>query len=364
MAILSLLFIPDISGFTKFVTETDLSHSQHIISELLSVIINQNELDLKISEIEGDAILFYRNGDPPSFKEIINQTKKMFISFHSYLNNIEHNNVCQCGACTSVTNLTLKFITHFGELEEVSIDKFNKLIGSDVILVHRLLKNSIPSHEYLLLTENYLNILNDDLNNAEDWIKLENYEEEIKNFGTVKSKYITLTTLKASIPPPTKKEILKLKGRIGRLSIFINAPLLIVHSILSDIDSKKQWIKGLKKIENKNKINRINATHNCEFSNVKMDITTLANQVCENEITFTEEGFISEKIKIISEFVLKEIDGGTNVILRFYSRGSSDKNFIDKIKFKFVLMTLMKMMKSNLKRLKKYCEKNTFQLEK
>ena len=86
--------------------------------------------------------------------------------------------------------------------------------------------------------------------------------------------------------------------------------------------------------------------------------------MCENEITFTEEGFISEKIKIISEFVLKEIDGGTNVILRFYSRGSSDKNFIDKIKFKFVLMTLMKMMKSNLKRLKKYCEKNTFQLEK
>ena len=206
-----------------------------------------------------------------------------------------------------------------------------------------------------------MNILNDDLNNAEDWIKIENYEEEIKNFGTVKSKYITLTTLKASIPPPTKKEILKLKGRIGRLSIFINAPLLIVHSILSDIDSKKQWIKGLKKIENKNKINRINATHNCEFSNVKMDITTLANQVYENEITFTEEGFISEKIKIISEFVLKEIDGGTNVILRFYSRGSSDKNFIDKIKFKFVLKTLMKMMKLNLKRLKKYCEEDTIQ---
>lgn len=356
MATPSLLFIPDISGFTKFITETELSHSKHIISELLSVIINQNELDLKISEIEGDAILFYRNGSPPSFKEIINQTKKMFISFHSFLNSIEHNNVCQCGACTSATNLTLKFISHFGELEEVSIDKFNKLIGSDVILVHRLLKNSIPSHEYLLLTENYLNILNDDLTNTEDWIKLEDYKEEINNFGTVKSKYITLTTLKASIPPHTKKDILKLKGSTGKLSIIINAPLLKVHSILSDIDSKKKWVKGLKKVENKNKINRINAVHTCDFSNMKMDVKTLANQVCENEITFTEEGFISGKIKIVFEYVLNEVDNGTNVLLTFYSRGSSDKNFIDRIKYKMILKMLMNMMKSNLKRLKKYCE--------
>lgn len=356
MATSSLLFIPDISGFTKFVTETELSHSKHIISELLSVIINQNELELKISEIEGDAILFYRNGDPPSFKEIINQTKKMFISFHTFLKSIEHNNVCQCGACTSATNLTLKFISHFGELEEISIDKFNKLIGSDVILVHRLLKNSIPSHEYLLLTENYLNIINDDLTNTEDWIKLEDNKEEINNFGTVKSKYIILSNLKASILPHIKKDILKLKGRTGKLSIIINSPLLKVHSILSDIDSKKKWVKGLKKVENKNKINRINAVHTCDFSNMKMDVKTLANQVCENEITFTEEGFISGKIKIVFEYVLNEVDNGTNVLLTFYSRGSSDNNFIDRIKYKMVLKMLMNMMKSNLKRLKKYCE--------
>ena len=52
-----LLFIPDISGFTRFVNETDIDHSRLIIQELLELIINANQIKLEISEIEGDAIL-------------------------------------------------------------------------------------------------------------------------------------------------------------------------------------------------------------------------------------------------------------------------------------------------------------------
>ena len=80
-----LIFIPDISGFTEFVTQTEIQHSNHIISELIEVIINANELNLKISEIEGDAILYYKPGEPPTIAQIFNQSKKMFIDFHSQL---------------------------------------------------------------------------------------------------------------------------------------------------------------------------------------------------------------------------------------------------------------------------------------
>lgn len=55
-----LLFIPDISGFTRFVTETEIGHSRIIIQELLEILINANGIGLEISEIEGDAILFYK----------------------------------------------------------------------------------------------------------------------------------------------------------------------------------------------------------------------------------------------------------------------------------------------------------------
>ncbi|MDX1410162.1 MAG: DUF2652 domain-containing protein, partial [Saprospiraceae bacterium] len=56
----TLLFIPDISGFSKFVKHNEIRHSQHIVEELLEAIIDANEIGLEISEIEGDAILFYR----------------------------------------------------------------------------------------------------------------------------------------------------------------------------------------------------------------------------------------------------------------------------------------------------------------
>ncbi|HKH62865.1 MAG TPA: DUF2652 domain-containing protein, partial [Flavitalea sp.] len=64
-----LIFIPDISGFTSFVNNTEIEHSRFIIEELLETIINSNQLGLNISEIEGDAVLFYKFGDPPKVQE-------------------------------------------------------------------------------------------------------------------------------------------------------------------------------------------------------------------------------------------------------------------------------------------------------
>ena len=53
-----LLFIPDISGFSRFVNTVELEHSRFIIQQLLEVLIRANDSGLQISEIEGDAILF------------------------------------------------------------------------------------------------------------------------------------------------------------------------------------------------------------------------------------------------------------------------------------------------------------------
>nr|WP_296323553.1 DUF2652 domain-containing protein [Winogradskyella sp.] len=56
----SLLFIPDISGFTNFVQTTEAEHSQHVIAELLEVLIASNTQELKLAEIEGDALFFLK----------------------------------------------------------------------------------------------------------------------------------------------------------------------------------------------------------------------------------------------------------------------------------------------------------------
>src|SRR5215831_10112579 len=123
----ALLFIPDISGFTQFVKEVDISHSQHIISELLEILIESNQLDLKISEIEGDAIFFYKLGQIPTPEEIAEQCKKMFIAFHEQLRKYEMTRICDCGACSAANSLTLKIVAHCGDVSFYKVKDHEKL---------------------------------------------------------------------------------------------------------------------------------------------------------------------------------------------------------------------------------------------
>jgi hypothetical protein len=74
-----------------------------------------------------ELFLFYRPGEAPTAEELVSQSKKMFLDFHGFLKVIELGGVCLCGACSAASNLTLKFITHYGELREVAIHNFNKL---------------------------------------------------------------------------------------------------------------------------------------------------------------------------------------------------------------------------------------------
>jgi hypothetical protein len=147
-----LIFIPDISGFTQFVNTVEIEHSQHIIQELLEVILDANEMDLQVSEVEGDAILFYKFGESPDLDLAYEQVEKMFLSFHKHLQWYESMRTCHCNACISAINLTLKVITHYGEFKEYKIRNFRKLIGKDIIIAHQLLKNDISNHEYWLLS--------------------------------------------------------------------------------------------------------------------------------------------------------------------------------------------------------------------
>ncbi|MFQ5445796.1 MAG: DUF2652 domain-containing protein, partial [Saprospiraceae bacterium] len=85
----ALIFIPDISGFTRFVADVEISHSQHIIGELLDTLIGANETGLEVSEIEGDAILFYRFGEAPPAEALLAQVRRMFVDFHAHLRRYE-----------------------------------------------------------------------------------------------------------------------------------------------------------------------------------------------------------------------------------------------------------------------------------
>jgi hypothetical protein len=144
-----LIFIVDISGFTKFVSRTANEDGNRIIRQLFNSIINANELSFQISEIEGDAILFYQFGKPLSVTKILTQFKKMLHSFHAQIKKLK-------GVYPIVKDLSLKVIVHYGEMSVYQIGRFFKLFGRPLIDAHRLLKNSIGLDTYVLITNQYI----------------------------------------------------------------------------------------------------------------------------------------------------------------------------------------------------------------
>ena len=124
----SFLFIPDISGFTKFVKNTEQTHSRHIISELLETIIDANNLELELAEIEGDAVFYYKENYIPTYEDLLRQVKRMYLAFHTYLKSYETRRICPCGACKAAVNLELKFVSHIGELDFIKVKKIKNLL--------------------------------------------------------------------------------------------------------------------------------------------------------------------------------------------------------------------------------------------
>ena len=144
-----LLCIADISGFTTFVRKEELSLGLKFTKAFLQAIIESNHLNLHISEIEGDAVFFYRFGTPPTAEEILLQFEKMLSVFHKKLRRINKGRELP-------HDLSLKLIVHYGEMSQYRLKGFTKLYGQCVIEVHRLLKSSVEHKQYALLTDDYL----------------------------------------------------------------------------------------------------------------------------------------------------------------------------------------------------------------
>ena len=242
-----LLFIPDISGFTQFVNKTDIEHSSLIIRELLEVLINANETGLQVSEIEGDAILFYRFGETPGLDVLYKQVQRMFCDFHKRLINYDQHKFCQCNACLSAVGLSLKIITHYGEFTGYNVREFNKLIGKDVIVAHQLLKNDIDQHEYWLVTDN---LLPD--HNPEDLAGWMNWQHSAKRTesGEISFYYTQLGKLREDLQPdPPLKLELGDKTKVFSISRDFHEDIIRLFHATGDFRYRSLWQDGVKSVE-------------------------------------------------------------------------------------------------------------------
>ena len=153
----ALMMIADIGGYTQYMRlhRLSLAHSQDITGRLLKAVVRAAP-ELKLIEVEGDAAFLYAPIDaertsPTSVAAQLALT--MHRAFHAEQDRMIALNMCSCPGCVEAGQLRVKFVAHVGEVAIQTIKRHAQLVGLDVIVVHRMLKNSVPIEEYVLMSE-------------------------------------------------------------------------------------------------------------------------------------------------------------------------------------------------------------------
>jgi class 3 adenylate cyclase len=191
------LVIADISGYTRFLKLRTLSllHAEEVISTLLEAVVSEAEYPLQLSKFEGDAVFLYAVAEPDAraaARDVYAQIRSFFNAFHQTQAELikTTDGGCVCEACRHIGDLRLKAIVHSGQALFKRIRNYEELAGEDVILVHRLLKNSVDANEYIAASDAFYRL--------HGGLQDEQFEQSVEHVADLGN--ATLHVLRLSVP--------------------------------------------------------------------------------------------------------------------------------------------------------------------
>jgi hypothetical protein len=138
------LILADISGYTSFVAQTEIEHAGLALSYLLETIVEKLSGCLTISKLEGDAVFAYcEESNIPTGKNLLDVIDATYRAFRDRAKELFAQATCPCRACRALPTLDLKFMVHHGDFLIQRVAGNKDLLGTDVNLIHRLLKNHV-----------------------------------------------------------------------------------------------------------------------------------------------------------------------------------------------------------------------------
>jgi uncharacterized protein YndB with AHSA1/START domain len=137
------LAIADISGYTGYLTGTELEHAHDVLADLMRTVVGALRPRLRLVKLEGDAAFAYALEGRLDGPGLIDTVEGCYFTFRRRLRDIQQATTCPCNACLAIPSLNLKVLVHAGEFVRQRIAGYEDLTGTDVIVIHRLLKNTV-----------------------------------------------------------------------------------------------------------------------------------------------------------------------------------------------------------------------------
>jgi hypothetical protein len=216
----ALLLIADIGGYTEYMQahRSILGHAEAVTTRMLGKVVDAAR-DFDLIEIEGDAAFLSREVDgldgPETLAAITDAAVAMHRAFHMQRRLVELN-MCPCVSCTQTSDLKLKFVAHVGEVATQTIRRRRKLVGLDVIFVHRLLKNPVPVPEYVLVSEELYR--SDGTSSLEH--PMQEISQDLEGIGPVRTYFVDVDDIAGSLAPvPDPSWSRRIGGTVGMVGM-------------------------------------------------------------------------------------------------------------------------------------------------
>ncbi len=279
---------------------TEVEHSQHVIAELLEVLIGANIQNLRLAEIEGDALFFYKEGEIPSQENLLAQIERMFSAFYSHLKLLEKNRICPCNACATAATLELKIIAHCGELQHIEVQGNRKPFGQQVIEAHRLLKNSIESENYALISKKLASEIG--LSNYY-YSKVFRFNQGTDSYDGKKVEYIysLIDSSKLKLNPFSQAKNITFNAP-PRLSFHkdfhVSGAALMEY--ITNYTYRHKWVKGVEKFEyNEKEVTRLGTEHVCVVNGKLLNFVTVTKDAEPGQHVYGE---LTTSPPVVDEF--------------------------------------------------------------
>jgi uncharacterized protein YndB with AHSA1/START domain len=267
------LVLADISGYTKYLAGVELDHSQDILADLLGVVVGHLKSRLVLAKLEGDAVFCYdRGGEDSDGLALLIMMEGCYFAFQERQRDIKHATTCECNACRLIPQLSLKFVGHHGAYVIHEVVGNRELVGPDVIVAHRLLKNSVTERTglrgYALLSKAFLDRFGLDSGALALTEQSEAYEDvgEIRGFvHDLERRWAEEQERRSVIVTPEES--------VGGLVVELPVPPAVAWDYVTMPEKRMQWQAATTRLdqENPNGIPGVGTTNHCVHGDMSID---------------------------------------------------------------------------------------------
>jgi uncharacterized protein YndB with AHSA1/START domain len=149
--------IADISGYTGYLADVELDHAQDILADLIGAVVTALRPNFRLAKLEGDAAFTFATAEKIDGSMLLDTIERCYFGFRRRRRDVRQATSCECNACVRIPDLDLKFVVHHGSAIHQKVAGRQELLGSDVVVVHRLLKNEVVEKlgikAYALITQ-------------------------------------------------------------------------------------------------------------------------------------------------------------------------------------------------------------------